>query len=611
MCGIVGITMVQHVAREPIGRMLRRSLERLEYRGYDSAGIAVISNGAIIVRKGRGRISDLNRRLGFDEVRGLIGIGHTRWATHGSPTDENAHPHLDCLNRIAVVHNGIISNFSDLRRRLISRGHEFSSATDTEVIPHLIEENVRSGKSFFESFKSMLHEIEGTYAIALITLMDEARIYFARQTSPLIIGVGDDMMLVSSDIPAILEFTNRVIVVRDGEYGYVSPTEIYVEHNERPVDVSDRVRVISWTLDMASRGGYPHFMLKEIHEQPLSLRNTLAGVSIDDLDAACKILLSARRIFMTGAGTSYHAALVGEYLISEVSDLTARSFIASEYRRMARSARDGDVLIVISQSGETIDSLMALRAFRSRGAKIVSISNVVDSSIPRESDLVLYTRAGPEIGVAATKTFTAQVLVLTLLAIRLGLATGSLDQGEYNDMMSTIKSLPSTVHDVIVAREGRCKRIGKKLSSAHSAYYLGRGFGLPIAMEGALKLKEVAYIHAEAYPAGESKHGPIALVERGFPVLFVVLDDYYVDSIEGNIMEMKARDAMTIGLVPQKHCSRFIEHLDYIVEMPDIRYLLSPVVYIIPLQLIAYYASVSRGYDPDRPRNLAKTVTVE
>jgi len=608
VCGIVGI-VCENV--EPIGKMLRRCLERLEYRGYDSAGIAIIdSTGTLIIRKGKGKIAELNRKLKFDEVYGKIGIGHTRWATHGKPSDENAHPHFDCTRSIAVVHNGIIANYLEIREKLESSGHRFTSETDTEVIAHLVEEYSKRYE-VFEAFKKAIQDIEGTYAIALITSLDSSKLFFARQTSPLVVGIGNGMNIVASDIPAVLEYTNRIIVLKDGEVGYVTPREVYIERDGKVVDWKERVRVISWSLDMASKGGYPHFMLKEIHEQPLALSNTLSGIEMENIREICMQLLKADRIFITGAGTSYHAGLVGEYLLSELAQIPVNTFIASEYRKYVNVATDRSILIAISQSGETIDTLMAVRAFKSRGCKVVAISNVVDSTIPRESDNVIYTRAGPEIGVAATKTFTTQIMVLTVLSLTLAYLRESLSEYEYKMLMRELQNIPNIVETIIRIHEPRCITLARYMKNKTNAFYLGRGLGVPIAMEGALKLKEIAYIHAESYPAGESKHGPIALVERDFPVLFVVLDDYYVDAIVGNVMEMKARDAYTIALVPKKYSLKFGKLCDYIIDMPNIDYRLAPIPYIVPLQLLAYYTSVMRGLDPDKPRNLAKTVTVE
>jgi glucosamine--fructose-6-phosphate aminotransferase (isomerizing) len=611
MCGIIGITSLQGNFREPIGKVVRRCLERLEYRGYDSVGIAVIKGSSIEVRKGKGKIAEVSVRLSFDEVDGLTAIGHTRWATHGKPSDENAHPHTDCTGRVAVVHNGIISNFLELKEELIRKGHVFRSETDTEVLAHLIEEYLKMGYKPFDAFKAALSKIRGAYAFVVAMAQEPNRLYFARNTSPLVIGIGNSANFIASDIPAFLEFTNTVIVLRDGEYGYIEPGKVYIERDGLPVNVEERIRLISWTPEMASKEGYPHFMLKEIHEQPIAINSTLAGIDEKAFNEVINAILNSRKVFILGAGTSYHAGLIGDYLFTSMLGLDTHTLISSEYKKYLNSISDGDIAIAISQSGETIDTLVAIRAFRERGAKIVAVSNVIDSAIPRESNYVIYTRAGPEIGVAATKTFTTQLVVLTVLALKMGIAMGKLTNNEYRDMMDLLNKVPNLVQGVMASVEGKVKALSGYISRKQSAYYLSRGIGVPLSMEGALKLKEIAYIHAEAYPAGESKHGPIALVEGGYPVVFSILDDDNVDALLGNVMEMKARDAYTIGLVPEKYVGKFKELLNVTLEMPNIDYRVAPIVYVIPMQLLAYYTAVAKGYDPDKPRNLAKTVTVE
>ncbi len=610
MCGIIGITSLPNNLREPIGKVVRRCLERLEYRGYDSVGIAVIREGHIEVRKGKGKIAEVSVRLNFDEVSGTTAIGHTRWATHGKPSDENAHPHTDCTGSVAVVHNGIISNFLELKEELIRKGHIFKSETDTEVVAHLIEEYLRLGYKPFEAFKAALSRLKGAYAFVVAISQEPNRLYFARNTSPLVIGIGNGANFVASDIPAFLEFTNMVIVLRDGEYGYVEPGKVYIERDGVPVNVEERVRLISWTPEMASKEGYPHFMLKEIHEQPYAISSTLAGINEGEIDNVVNLLLNSRKVLIIGAGTSYHAGLVSDYLLTMLG-LDTHAAISSEYKKYVNAINEDDTVIAISQSGETIDTLVAVRAFKERGARVVAISNVIDSAIPRESNYVIYTRAGPEIGVAATKTFTTQLVVLTMLALRTGVAMGRLDQGEYRYLMDSLNKVPGLLQGVITKMEGRVKALSEYIKGKNNAYYLGRGIGVPLSMEGALKLKEIAYIHAEAYPAGESKHGPIALVEEGYPVVFSILDDDNVDALLGNVMEMKARDAYTIGFVPEKYAGKFRELLSVTLELPNIDYRIAPIIYIVPMQLLAYYTAVARGYDPDKPRNLAKTVTVE
>lgn len=611
MCGIIGITSLPGSLKEPIGRMVRRCLERLEYRGYDSVGIAVIKGNHIEVRKGKGKIAEVSTRLNFDEVDGSAALGHTRWATHGKPSDENAHPHTDCTGSIAVVHNGIISNFLELKEELIKKGHVFKSETDTEVVAHLIEEYLRMGYKPFDAFKAALSRLRGAYALVIAMAQEPRKLYLARNTSPLVIGVGGDINFVASDIPAFLEFTNTVIVLKDGEYGYIEPSNVYIERDGVPINVEERIRLINWTPEMASKEGYPHFMLKEIHEQPLAISSTLAGIDEKAFSDVINAILSSRRIFILGAGTSYHAGLVGDYLLTSMFGLDVHTFTSSEYKRYLNLVNDGDVAIAISQSGETIDTLIAVRDIKERGAKVVAISNVIDSAIPRESNYVLYTRAGPEIGVAATKTFTTQLVVLTMLALKLGVTMGKLTVGEYNEVMDIMSKVPSLLQRVMTTVEGKVKALSEYMSKRQNAYYLGRGIGVPLSMEGALKLKEIAYIHAEAYPAGESKHGPIALVEEGYPVVFSILDDDNVDAMLGNVMEMKARDAYTIGLIPEKYVGKFKDLLSIALEMPNVDYRIAPIIYIVPMQLLAYYTAMSKNYDPDKPRNLAKTVTVE
>lgn len=609
MCGIIGVTSSGKVSGVNPSKMVRLGLERLEYRGYDSVGIASIHEGKILVKKAKGKVKEISKALNFDSTPGLTVIGHTRWATHGKPSNENAHPHVDCYGRIAVVHNGIIQNFIELRIEMEKLGHKFRSDTDTEVVAHLLEEYYKVTRDPLEALRETVKKIRGSYALGVLFSDRPDMIFFAKKDSPLIVGVGSTANFIASDIPAFLEYTNRVVVLRDGEIGYISPSKIYLERNGKPVDWNSRVIRVSWSPEDAAKGGYPYFMLKEIHEQPSALRETLRGLSFEVLRAA-EILANSNRVFITAAGTSYHAGLIGAFYFKRWSKVLPYTFISSEYREVEDAIEPEDALIAISQSGETIDTLMAVRTFKEKGASVVSISNVVDSAIPRESDVTVYTRAGPEIGVAATKTFTTQVLVLELLALEYSVVKGLKLKSEYREVREALEEVPRIVGRTISSTEGTCKRIGEVLAEKQNAYYLGRGLGLPIAMEGALKLKEIAYIHAEAYPAGESKHGPIALVEPGYPTLFIVVDDHTKNQIIGNITEMKAREALTIGLIPRGD-SKLRELLDFPVEIQECTPELAPYTYSPPLQLIAYYTSITRGYDPDKPRNLAKTVTVE
>jgi glucosamine--fructose-6-phosphate aminotransferase (isomerizing) len=594
----------------PVGLLIKECLLNLEYRGYDSVGFAVYSSGRLVVRKSRGKILEVERKLGFDELDGFVAIGHTRWATHGEPSDSNAHPHVDCGGRVAVVHNGIIHNYLELREYLRGRGHVFRSETDTEVVPHLLEELLSRGYTTLDALRELARTLRGAYALAIVVSGEPDRIYFIRNVSPLVIGLLEGAVFLASDIPAFLRYTNRVVVLEDGDFGYVSPSGVYVENVVKGVvDWRGRLRVVDWTPDMVAKGGYPHFMLKEIHEQPTALRNTLASIP-PEVGEAVKDVARAGRVFLAACGTSYHAALVGEYLLNTLCGLSATAFVASEYLRYRKVFREGDVLIAISQSGETIDTLMAVREARRRGARVIAVANVLYSAIPRESDAAIYTRAGPEIAVAATKTFTAQLVALLYLATEVARVLGSEDPGYLDLLRREMTSLPELAGEVIHVHEARIRRLAERMRGKVSAYYLGRGIGVPVSMEGALKLKEVAYIHAEAYPAGESKHGPIALVEEDFPVLFAVFDDEFRDLLLGNVEEMRARRAFTVGLVPRGY-QDIARRFDFTVEMPRLTPYTAAVLYSIPYQLLAYYTSVAKGLDPDKPRNLAKTVTVE
>ena len=596
MCGIFGI-----VKRAPheVGRVLREALERLEYRGYDSAGIAVATGSGIVVKKGVGKVAEVSARLGFDSVRGISGLAHTRWATHGRPTNENAHPHTDCTVSIAVVHNGIIENFEELRAWLEARGHRFRSDTDTEVVPHLLEEFLKLGMSTFDAWREAIKHLRGAYALAAIFLGESERIYFARYLSPLIVAIGEDFAVVSSDITSILPYTRRVIPIRDGEYGFVEPGRVYIEHDGRPVDVVGRVVEVLWSVEEATRGGYPHYMLKEIHEQPEALASTIFGLDWNRIRRVAEDLLRARRVFAIAAGTSFHAAYVFSTAMARVG-IDVRPIVSSEYSQFTRLVDRGDLVFAVSQSGETIDTIRAAREFAKRGAKIIAVVNVVGSTLDREADETLYIRAGPEIGVAATKTFTSQVALLSAVAESSAKLVGE-------DLGVELGRLPSAAREVIELTEGLARELAQRLARAGSMYYIGRGLGVPLAMEGALKMKEVAYIHAEAYPAGESKHGPIALVEEGFPVVVVVPDESVLDRIESNVEEMRARGARVI-LVAGRGVKLRANHL---LETPRLDPISNVALQSIPLQLLAYYTAVERGLDPDKPRNLAKTVTVE
>ncbi len=613
MCGIVGICINPSLARlDPhrISKLLTRSLHALEYRGYDSVGIAVLDfNNRLVIKKGKGTVEFVSNKLSFEDAVGYVGIGHTRWATHGAPSDENAHPHTDCSLSIAVVHNGIIRNYSSLKKKLEELGHRFSSDTDTEVIAHLIEENYKSSKtSFYNAFKKTITEIEGSYAVAVITSYEPGKIFFAKRESPLIVGYGDKENYLASDIPAIIDYTRKVTPLSDYDVGWISPDEVFIENLHRGA-VKPHIINVAWKPEMAKKGGYPHFMIKEIHEQPLTLRATYEGLLSDNrIFVAAEKIIEADRVFVTAAGTSYHAGLVLKYYMESIARTPIYPFISSEYKYASILAKEGDVIIVISQSGETIDSLKALRAFKERGAKAIAITNVIGSAIDRESDYTILTRAGPEIGVAATKTFSAQVLTSIMLSVITSFKNGYLHKVEFEKQIKELGNAGRVLENSLRVSEGAARRLSETLYRSRNAYYLGRGLGVPLAMEAALKLKEISYIHAEAYPAGESKHGPIAVVEPGFPVLFIATSDA-IEEIQSNIAEMNARGANTILLVMQGFELEVKPSVE--IKLPQTSLILEPFTFIPAFQLIAYYTSVKLGYDPDKPRNLAKTVTVE
>ncbi|MFX0209127.1 MAG: glutamine--fructose-6-phosphate transaminase (isomerizing) [Candidatus Hodarchaeota archaeon] len=612
MCGIIACVSQAEI---DLPKILKKGLKRLEYRGYDSVGIAVADTyGKLAIRKVAGKIDEVGQALDFGSVLSRIGIGHTRWATHGPPVQHNAHPHSDCSGSIVLVHNGIIENYLELKDELIAQGHTFRSETDTEVIVHLIDlSNISDMANLImtaagSAFSLALERIRGTYAFSMISTHEPGKIFLAKKDSPLIIGLKSGLNFAASDIPAFLEFTRKVVVLKDHEIAILTAEGVTIEYKGTPV--AFKPITVNWSAQMAQKSGYPHFMLKEIHEQPRTIKNTLNPLA-RNLTAAANLLLSAEKIFLLACGTSYYAGLTSQYhLLQSLSKLPI-PIIASEFSSYLPLIDKNSVIIVISQSGETLDSLRAMKEAKELGAKFVSICNVVDSSIARLSDETIYTRAGPEIGVAATKTFSAQITALLLLYAETGKLSGHLSSTEHTKFMQELSNLPNIVQDVIDRHEIEMKALGNIIKDNHSIFYLTRGANLPVAMEGALKIKEIAYLHAEAYPAGESKHGPIALIEKDFPVVFIVPPDDMRTKMLGNVEEMKARGARTIILGSEED-HQLRERADYYfgfdknIPLPFI-----PIVYTIPLQLLAYYTSVNLGWDPDKPKNLAKSVTVE
>ena len=507
MCGIIGIVSAE--CSRKIMDILLSSLERLEYRGYDSVGAAIVNSNGISVVKMKGKVKDFASRVRPLNLEGFIALGHTRWATHGVPSDRNAHPHTDCNENIAVIHNGTIINFKELKEELEALGHKFKSETDTEVIPHLIEEYIKRGKDPFEAFKLAIKSLRGSYAVVAY-VKGENRIFFSKRDNPLVIGLGEGTNYIASDIPAFLPYTRKVIVVMDNEVGYLTSNYVYIE-DSLGRRVTRNFKIIDWDVKTAQKGGFLHFMLKEIHESPIAVRDTINSLKNEEkvLEKVINELTDSKRLIIVASGTSYYAGLFFSLLLNSEGYFSI-PLIASEYFTL--KVRQNDIVLAISQSGETMDVLMAIRKFKKEGAKIISLVNVIDSSIARESDYTIYMRAGPEIAVAATKTFTTQIAVLRYLYSLIK-----------NENIGYLDEAPHVISSSISNVEGFTKTLGKDLASKNNLYYLGRGLGYPFALEGALKIKEVAYIHAEAYPAGESKHGPIALVEEGFPVVFVNL----------------------------------------------------------------------------------------
>jgi len=608
MCGIVG-----YVGPKEAVSFLVEGLARLEYRGYDSAGVAVLNGGGVETRKLAGRIAGLRELLTRTPVHGRCGIGHTRWATHGAPTERNAHPHIDCTRTVALVHNGIIENADVLRKRLEQDGHRFVTETDTETLVHLIEES--AGATLEERVIAALDHVEGTYGIAVVAEADPGKIVVARRGSPVLLGVGDGEYLVASDASAVLGHTRSVVYLNDGDVAVVTAEGYRVldrdaREQERAVDD------IEWDLDAIALGGYPHFMLKEICEQPETVRSTLRGrllvaegtARLNGLNLTAEQCGAIRRIVIVACGTSWHAGLVGRQVLEELAGIPVSVEYASEYRYRRQLRLPGTVTIAISQSGETADTLEALRAAKVMGSTVLGLVNVVGSTIAREADGGIYLHAGPEIGVASTKAFTSQVVALLLLGLYLGRQRG-LDAEEGRRLVSQLVRLPELVERAL-AVEPQVRALAERYADARNALYLGRGANFPVALEGALKLKEISYIHAEGYPAAEMKHGPIALIDENMPVVCLAPKDPVYAKVVSNMQEVKARGGRIIAITSEGNGD--LSYLaDHQVAVPASPPLIAPVLTVIPLQLLAYHIAVLRGCDVDRPRNLAKSVTVE
>ena len=606
MCGIIGVVQ----QRGAVAPFLHQALKRLEYRGYDSVGVTTIANNTLYTKKDKGKIEEVHRRLNLDEMPGLIGVGHTRWATHGAPSMLNAHPHFDCENKIAVVHNGVIDNFMELRKELSERGHKFNSETDTEVIPHMIEDFMKQGLDLVGAMKEVTKQIEGTYAIVAMSTEENDKIVCTRDGNPLVIGTKSGASYVSSDIPAFLPMTNDMILLLDGEVASLTKKGVSIEKLSDGASVNRETIKVSWTADQAQKSGYPHFMLKEIHEQPDAIKNTLR-LRPENIENAANIIRNSEHVYMLAMGTSGHAALAGRYMFASLAGIIPSFELASDFPDTVYGAlSERDCIVAITQSGETTDTITAVKYAKQYGTKVVAITNVVGSSITRLADYTIITQAGPEIGVAATKTFMVQLTSLALIALALAEMTKFRDSDEILRKRSSLDKLPELISEVISRNEEKARRIASILYEKPSLLFLGRGISISTAEEGALKLKEISYNHAEAYSAGESKHGPIALVQKDYPVIFIAPPDKTRNRIVGNIMEMKARGATIISVIP-KDDDEIASLSDYIFAIPGmVETEFSVMPYIVPLQLFSYYMALRKGYDPDKPRNLAKSVTV-
>ena len=614
MCGIIG-----YLGPKPIVPVLIDGLKRLEYRGYDSAGIALVKNGDVEIRRSAGKLNRLEQVIATNPIDGEYGVGHTRWATHGRPTEENAHPHRDCTGKIVVVHNGIIENYLELKHELQAAGHTFETETDTEVIAHLVEGEFKDD-GLENAVRRSLKQLRGLFGIVLVHADDPGKIVAVRNGPPIVIGLGDDEFFVASDVPAILSHTRNVVFLGDEEMAILTRTGIeFTDYGGQTVSVSPQR--IQWDPVMAEKAGYKHFMRKEIFEQPWALQETVLGrvyeehgrIFLGELELDDQALQSIEKVVILACGTSWHAALVGKFLIEQLARIQVEVDYGSEYRYRDPISNDNTLAVVITQSGETADTLAALREAKTKNAKSIAICNVVGSMATRDADGIIYTHAGPEIGVASTKAFTSQLLALNLLALHLGRVRNELGADETREHIDALTHLPGLIEQVL-KQDRLIETIAKQFYRSSNFLYLGRGINYPVALEGALKLKEISYIHAEGYPAGEMKHGPIALIDENLPVVALVPQDKVFDKMRGNLQEAKTRGAAIIVVsdAPRDAFEAFLDRdTDYLIPVPSTHPLLTPIPMVVPLQLLAYHIAVLRGCDVDQPRNLAKSVTVE
>ncbi|HWI52023.1 MAG TPA: glutamine--fructose-6-phosphate transaminase (isomerizing) [Symbiobacteriaceae bacterium] len=610
MCGIVG-----YIGAKPALPILIEGLKKLEYRGYDSAGVAIIQTGTARVEKSVGRLVNLEGKVNGDFSEGVIGIGHTRWATHGRPSDTNSHPHTDCTGKFVVIHNGIIENYVQLKEVLQQHGHVFKSQTDTEVIPHLVESYYKG--DLVAAVRHVAQMLRGAYALAVMCQDEPDKIVAVKEASPLVIGLGEGENFLASDIPAILKHTRRVIALEEGQMAVLTRDGVTLTTIDGD-PITPNVIDVNWDPGQAERGGYAHFMLKEIHEQPKAIRDTLIGRITDDnmqvvlpeLGLPAEKARTLRKVAIVACGTASHAGFVGRYLIEKLAGIPVEWDIASEYRYRDPMVDSDTLFLAISQSGETADTLAAMREAKSKGAKVLAITNVVGSSIAREADWVLYTWAGPEIAVASTKAYTTQLIAVTLLALWLGQQNGRLPATEAKEIITSLRDLSTHAAVVLEHMEEPIKNVAAQLARKEDVFFIGRNLDYAVALEGQLKLKEISYIHAEAYAAGELKHGTLALITRGVPVIALNTQPELSEKTISNIQEVRARDAYVIGIAVDGD-EQTKHHCDEVFYLPRSHKFLAPVLSVLPLQMLAYYAATARGADVDKPRNLAKSVTVE
>ena len=610
MCGIVG-----YIGWQKAQDVVMNGLEKLEYRGYDSSGIATIFNGQLKLSKYKGRLSVLSKHLEEDPHQGHVGIGHTRWATHGQPSDVNSHPHINESNSVAVIHNGIIENYRELKKELTDEGYIFKSQTDTEVVVHMIDKYLKTSGDILSAVNMAVSRLRGAYALGIISKADPDKIIAVRKESPLIVGIGDGENFFASDIPAILEYTREIYYVDNDETAVISKDDIIFYDKDKNIIKKDKF-TITWDMDAATKGGYPHFMLKEINEQPKAVADTILrridennNLILDDIRIDDTQIQNINDIYIVACGTAYNAGLIGKYVIENIANIRVRVDIASEFRYNKQFINEKTLVILVSQSGETADTLAAQKLAKTKGCRILSITNVVGSSVARNSDDVFYTLAGPEIAVASTKAYTTMLAAFYMIGIELAKLKREISIDEYHKIVELLKKLPQKVEETLKTEE-KCIEIAEKIKNAKSAFYIGRGLDDSVGKEGALKLKEISYIYTESFAAGELKHGTIALIEENTPVIAVLTQDKLLEKTISNIQEVKARGAYTI-IITDKDSNDIANYADDIVVVPKVYDLFSSILAVIPAQFIAYHTSIKKGNDVDKPRNLAKSVTVE